>query len=70
VGIALSEDGLRVDGYRIWWQRSNRGISLSTLDFEGSLTVTDPADFLNALLSGIGPAKAFGCGLLLVRRLR
>ncbi|PCI14412.1 MAG: hypothetical protein COB71_03250 [Thiotrichales bacterium] len=25
-------------------------------------------NFTNALINGIGPAKAFGCGLLLVRR--
>lgn len=45
-----------------------RGISLSTLDFEGELSVTDPGIFLSALFKGIGPAKAFGCGLMLVRR--
>ncbi len=45
------------------------GIALSTLDFEGQLQVTDPDHFLrNGLPAGIGPAKAFGCGLLLVRR--
>lgn len=46
----------------------SRGIVLTTLDFEGDLLVTDPDQFHNALLNGIGPAKAFGCGLLMVRR--
>ena len=32
------------------------------------LTVSDPLAFAVALAGGIGPAKAFGCGLLLVRR--
>lgn len=69
LGARLLESSLRADGYQTWRQRSSRGIALATLDFEGILTVTDPARFRSALLTGIGPAKAFGCGLLLVRRL-
>ena len=46
-----------------------RGIALSTLDFEGELIVTKPEILLPALLNGIGPAKSFGCGLLLVRHI-
>lgn len=61
---------LRVDGHDIWRQRHGKKIELSTLDFEGILRVAEPDCFLEALLNGIGPAKAFGCGLLLLRRLR
>jgi CRISPR system Cascade subunit CasE len=56
-------------GYRTWRQRGGKGIALSTLDFEGGLAVTDPERLRVVLLAGIGPAKAFGCGLLLVRRM-
>lgn len=38
------------------------------LDFEGVLEVTDPETFLVAVRRGLGRAKAFGCGLLLLRR--
>jgi len=38
------------------------------LDLQGSLEVKDPAALLQALINGIGRAKAFGCGLMLVRR--
>ena len=69
LGVVFVDGGLRVDGYRTWRQRTGRGIALSTLDCEGELTVSEPGRFLNALFNGIGPAKAFGCGLLLVRRL-
>lgn len=41
---------------------------LRTLDFSGMLTVLDPALFIEALYKGIGSAKSFGCGLMLVRR--
>lgn len=38
------------------------------LDLTGTLRVTDPASFLAALAQGFGRAKAFGCGLMLIRR--
>lgn len=38
------------------------------LDLAGILTVSDPAAFLTALGHGFGRAKAFGCGLMLIRR--
>jgi CRISPR system Cascade subunit CasE len=30
--------------------------------------VTDPERFTAALVNGIGKARAFGCGLMLIRR--
>ncbi len=38
--------------------------------FEGHLTVTNLEPFINALANGIGPAKAFGFGLLSIQRAR
>lgn len=38
------------------------------LDLSGLLQVTDPAALLPALARGFGRAKAFGCGLMLIRR--
>lgn len=42
-------------------------VRFSSLDYEGQLEVADPARFLETLAAGIGRAKAFGCGLMLVR---
>lgn len=39
-------------------------LTLFTVQFTGRLRITDPAAFQAALIKGIGPAKAFGCGLL------
>lgn len=39
-------------------------LSLLSVRFDGVLQVTQPEQFLEALLSGIGPGKAFGFGLL------
>ncbi|MCA8879647.1 MAG: type I-E CRISPR-associated protein Cas6/Cse3/CasE [Rhodobacteraceae bacterium] len=38
------------------------------LDLSGELSVTDPTAFLSRLAMGFGRAKAFGCGLMLLRR--
>lgn len=38
------------------------------LDLEGVIEVTDPALFLPKLVQGVGRAKAFGCGLMLICR--
>lgn len=41
---------------------------LGLIDYAGVLTVADPAMFVAALASGFGRAKAYGCGLMLIRR--
>jgi CRISPR system Cascade subunit CasE len=42
--------------------------SLQPVQFDGALEVTDPATFTSVLTSGLGRSRAYGCGLLLVRR--
>jgi len=67
--FATRRDELAVDDrYTILSRRGGREIRFSTLDFTGLLTVTDPDVFLDKLEQGIGPAKAFGCGLMLLKR--
>lgn len=44
-------------------------IDIATTDYEGTLECTDQEALLSLIRSGVGPAKAFGCGLLLLRRL-
>ncbi|MDI5964921.1 type I-E CRISPR-associated protein Cas6/Cse3/CasE [Streptantibioticus silvisoli] len=46
--------------------KNGRGapVTLHTATFEGRLRITDPAALRDRLLTGIGPAKAYGCGLL------
>lgn len=38
------------------------------IEMTGHLTVTDPDAFLDRIAAGFGRAKAFGCGLMLIRR--
>lgn len=48
--------------------RKKNRISISVVDLEGVLRVTEPDLFLKKIYDGIGPAKGFGCGLMLIKR--
>jgi len=61
----------RSDGYRqhvIPRKKGTTPMRFSSLDIEGRLKVTEPEKFLTRLASGFGAARAFGCGLMLIRR--
>lgn len=64
------DEAVAVDGYEtIRIPRDNAPPArFGRLDFEGTLTVDDPASFLTRLALGFGHARAFGCGLMLIRR--
>ena len=51
-------------------RRRRQGATLGILDLSGEIEVTDPDAFLPALASGLGRSKAWGCGLMLIRRAR
>uniref|UniRef100_UPI0021BF0E5A type I-E CRISPR-associated protein Cas6/Cse3/CasE n=1 Tax=Frankia gtarii TaxID=2950102 RepID=UPI0021BF0E5A len=44
--------------------RTGRRVVLNTATFEGALRVSDPARARETVLHGVGPAKAYGCGLI------
>lgn len=48
--------------------RRNAAMRIGVLDLEGVLVVSDPTFFCQHLAQGFGRAKAFGCGLMLIRR--
>ncbi|MBL4867218.1 MAG: type I-E CRISPR-associated protein Cas6/Cse3/CasE [Pseudomonadales bacterium] len=57
-------------GYR--WNalpEKGRSAGFSSLDYEGVLTVSEPEIFVKMLGDGLGPSKAFGCGLMMIRRM-
>lgn len=65
-GFALDQSTVSVAAYE--QHGGKRGqLRFSTVDLSGELVVTDAERFVGALANGIGRAKAFGCGLLLVR---
>ena len=69
-GFSVNE--LAVEDYRVSkLERQRQGSKEATfgvLDLRGLLTVRNPEIFTGALFTGFGRAKAYGCGLMLVRR--
>lgn len=69
-GFIIHGNEIRADGYlqqKFYKPKGKHYVNISTIEFNGLLTVTDPERFKNALYQGIGPAKGFGYGLMLVR---
>ena len=46
----------------------NSRVTFGLLDISGILSLTQPDAFLTSLAKGFGRARAFGCGLMLIRR--
>lgn len=70
-GFDFDYDDVRTEGYhqnKFCKPNNGQRVSISTLDFTGSLTVTDAETFIDSLFHGIGPAKSFGCGMLMIQR--
>lgn len=72
--LLRNEAEFRASGYtQVEVERAKRGrrarpAGFSVVDLAGEIEITDPAAFLTRLPLGFGSAKAFGCGLMLIRR--
>ena len=53
----------------IYFRKGNRAGKIVTATFTGIIKVCDPDQIKIIWENGIGPAKAFGCGLLLIKRI-
>ncbi len=67
-GFRILEVQVQKLGDQHGYTRSNEEmrhkLTLHTVQFNGRLQITDVVKFTTAVETGIGPAKAFGCGLL------
>jgi CRISPR system Cascade subunit CasE len=63
-GFALGNVHIVDEGFHGGKTKDEQRLKFFAVRFEGHLQVTDPDKLLEAVKSGIGPAKAFGCGLL------
>ena len=67
-GFGVEPGQVLVQGYhQIRFSKKGHKVSLASLELCGQLTVLEPEAFRKALYGGIGPAKGYGFGLLLVR---
>ena len=76
IGTRSEKNGFKVlqfraDGYRQVDFQKKDGVPVrySVVDITGVLEVADEKAFIKMLFEGLGPGKAFGCGLMLVRRI-
>lgn len=70
-GFSLSPEGFDVV-HTQWLRFSKRGgpmVSIRSAAFEGRLRVENAQLFRDALINGIGRAKAYGCGMLTIARI-
>lgn len=70
-GFSVERKQVRFSGYQqVETGKTENGhqARISVLDMEGLCTVTDAARFQKVLLEGLGAAKGFGCGLMMVKR--
>lgn len=68
-GAAVLENTVILPHAPLYFRKGKHGGKLVTCTFEGVLQVDAPKQLAGLLENGVGPAKAFGCGLLLVRQL-
>lgn len=66
-GFRLINESFGVDAYQ-QHEASRKGVRFSTADLSGELEVIDVEAFAATLQGGLGHGKAFGCGLLLVKK--
>ena len=70
-GFSFKAGEIIAEGYRQHKSLRAKGrapVCYSSVDFQGILTVSDPESFRHILMRGIGKSKAFGCGLMLIKR--
>ena len=68
--VVNPDETLMVEQYdQLRFKHKDTTTIMSRVDISGMLKVTDVAKFQDNVTKGIGHGKAFGCGLLLIRRL-
>ena len=70
-GMEVQPDSVLTNAYtRHQIMAKGRNVQFSSIDYCGVAQVTDPALLKTALLHGIGHARGFGCGLMIVQRMQ
>ena len=70
-GFSVSRDSVLVEGYQrfeIHKRKDSNKIQMGVVDYSGILTVTNTGLFYKTLNQGLGKSRAFGCGLLMIKK--
>lgn len=65
---ASLENAEIVESRNLYFRKEGKAGKIVTVSFGGLISIFHPVNMRNILEQGIGRAKAFGCGLVLVRR--
>lgn len=69
-GLNVRPESLLTTGYAQHRLRhKGQRIEYSSLDYQGTAQVVDPKLLCTALINGVGRARGFGCGLLMIKRM-
>ena len=71
-GFTINPEHLNINSYlqhRFFKRKAGKPILMSTVDYNGILKVINAGMMKKTLFEGIGKAKAFGCGLLLIKKI-
>jgi CRISPR system Cascade subunit CasE len=78
-GLVIIKSVISQNEAPLYFNQKNKGGKIIPVTFEGVLKVVDPEKFKEQVykkynekgeyIAGLGPAKAFGCGLMLVRKI-
>jgi CRISPR system Cascade subunit CasE len=63
----IVEEILITPGHPIFFRKGNTAGKIDPVTFEGKMEIADVAALKETVFSGIGPAKSFGCGLMLIK---
>lgn len=66
--LSLRAEGYRQDRFQRPGQAAGVKVELGVCDLQGIVEIVEPEAFLATWRQGLGPAKGFGCGLILMRR--
>jgi CRISPR system Cascade subunit CasE len=65
---AVLENADIIEKRNLYFRKDGKAGKIVTVTFSGQIAVSDPVRMHTVLEKGIGPAKAFGCGLLSLAR--
>lgn len=71
-GFFVEEGKIEIHRYfqNRFFKKGSSSIKFSSLDYHGILQVNDVEKFRRVLFEGLGRSKGFGCGMMMIRRLR
>ena len=71
-GFLVEGDDIEINRYfqNHFFKKGSSSVKFNSIDYQGILQVNNIEKFRNLLFEGLGRSKGFGCGMMMIRRLR